>query len=419
MAARHKQVASTRSAALHRACEHFVMSREWLGRVLAATVAVVDDRRTNAEDLLRHLGRVERVGALTFDEAMDLQGSLYEDGTSESRAVFQLHGVTGRDGPWWALVEPNGYRLSLNENLLALAGASEAVSVFWNADADNRVLRVKDGRILSVFDPVIDADRLPADGRDLPFDTDPRAAALALLERWTSVAVGQVWFTTAVITFVVETATPRRSTLSESVMPAAAAAKAQTGARVPLRDPAAFLAPPPRSRPGVPTQWRVTLQDDRTVDVWAHRFARAGDDWVFLVAATVPADGPDEALVTVGAPVDPGQLQVVIARFPISAVKGLGKPWIRETSSTRRRVDRPPALTAPIASSVLPSCETPVTLDRRRPTGNSCGRCPSAGSGSAADSARLRCIVRKAWPSRPPSRATPRRPSLSQFAGRR
>lgn len=181
------------------------MRPNWLDGVMSATVAVVGDRRANAEDLLGRLGPVERHGVVTFSEAEGLQGSFYEDGTSESRAVFQLHSVSGRGFAWWGLPEPNGYRMSDTKTLLALAGGSEAVSVFWNVNSDMRVLRVEDGRILAAFDPLLEPDRVPADGRDLPFGVEnPRAASLSLLERWTGVAISQVWFATPKVTFIVE-----------------------------------------------------------------------------------------------------------------------------------------------------------------------------------------------------------------------
>lgn len=166
----------------------------WADEATEATVAVVSNGPSSDEALLARLGRVEVKDAMSFGAALELQGTLYDDGTFEARAVVQVARVPGNGGPWWVTVEPNGFRTSISETLLALAGRERAVSFFWNVNAVMRVLRVDNGRLVSEFDPLIDIDHVPEEGRDLPFGKQPGSAAFALVERWTGVSIGEDWF---------------------------------------------------------------------------------------------------------------------------------------------------------------------------------------------------------------------------------
>jgi hypothetical protein len=111
--------------------------------------------------------------------------------------------MTGPRGDWWVMVEPNGSRARSTAVLRALAAEKPAASFFWNVNAVMSVTRVERGRVVAKFDPLVEADRAPADARDLPFGDRPGAAALALLARWTGVTLTRRWFLGRKPTFVV------------------------------------------------------------------------------------------------------------------------------------------------------------------------------------------------------------------------
>jgi Family of unknown function (DUF6461) len=144
---------------------------------------------------------------MTFDAALALQGSFYDDGTFDDRAVFQVDRLRAANRPWWGLVEPNGFRASIDDLLLKLADGGHAVSFFWNVNAVMALLRVHNGGVVTSFDPLLDVEQATDEGPGLPFDEHPSAAAFALLERWTGVTITEAWFVVAKPTFVVETPT--------------------------------------------------------------------------------------------------------------------------------------------------------------------------------------------------------------------
>jgi uncharacterized protein DUF6461 len=164
----------------------------WADEATEATVAVVAADAGNAMELLERLGPTEDVGSMTFDAALDLQGSFYDDGTFDDRAVLQVD----RLGGWWGLVEPNGFRASFDTRLLALAGDRPAVSFFWNVNSVMSLLKVEGGSVVATFDPLFE------------FEDHPNARAFALVERWTGIAITEAWFTGSKPTFVVQTAAP-------------------------------------------------------------------------------------------------------------------------------------------------------------------------------------------------------------------
>jgi len=181
----------------------------WADGATEATVAVVADGASEPRDLLRRLGPTDDAGPMTFDAALELQGSFYDDHTFDDRAVFQVDRLRGRHGHRWGLVEPNGFRASFEDRLLKLARGGHAVSFFWNVNAVMSLLRVQDGGVVTSFDPLLDVEQAREEGADLPFgDEHPRAAALALVERWTGVTITEAWFVGAKRTFVVETPSP-------------------------------------------------------------------------------------------------------------------------------------------------------------------------------------------------------------------
>ena len=69
-------------------------------------------------------------------------------------------------------------------------------------------MRVEDGRVVTMFDPLLDVERASPESADLPFADSPGAASFALIERWTSLTITQMWVVGRKPTFVVRTATP-------------------------------------------------------------------------------------------------------------------------------------------------------------------------------------------------------------------
>lgn len=177
----------------------------WADEAIEATVAVVADGTPSAGELLARLGPVNGQGALHFDAALDLQGALYDDGTFDELAVVQAERLPGNGGAWWVTVEPNGFRARAESTLRALAAGRVAVSFYWNVNAVMYVLKVEGGHVVAGFDPLLDVERVPAQGLDLPFGDQPGAAAMALLERWSGVSITEPWFLGSKPTFIVQT----------------------------------------------------------------------------------------------------------------------------------------------------------------------------------------------------------------------
>jgi len=180
----------------------------WAEDATEATVAIVADGASDAATLLQRLGPTEEAGLMTFDGALDLQGSFYDDGTFDARAVFQVDRLSGTHGERWGLVEPNGFRTSFETRLLTLAANGRAVSFFWNVNAVMSLLRVERGSVAMVFDPLLYVEQARQQAADLPFDVHSSASAFAMIERWTGIAVTAAWFEGSKPTFVVQTATP-------------------------------------------------------------------------------------------------------------------------------------------------------------------------------------------------------------------
>jgi hypothetical protein len=177
----------------------------WVEEATEATVALVAGAVPTAEGFLGRLGAVEPQGEMTFDVALELQNSLYGDGSFDERAVFQATKLPGDGGDSWATLEPNGFRASIGRTLQSLAAEHQAVSHFWNVNAVMSLVRVQDGQVVAAFDPMIEVDHVPEEGRDLPFGEHPGAAALALMERWTGVSITEEWFVGSKPTFLVHT----------------------------------------------------------------------------------------------------------------------------------------------------------------------------------------------------------------------
>jgi len=103
---------------------------------------------------------------------------------SDDRAVVQLWPC----GEHLVVVEPYGFAGSLPETLLPIVVGRDAVSIYWNVNAQMQVTIVDLGEIVREFDPLMYDDG----GRPLPEedglgfgnpDRDVRGGALNVLER--------------------------------------------------------------------------------------------------------------------------------------------------------------------------------------------------------------------------------------------
>lgn len=108
----------------------------------------------------------------------------------EDRTVVQLW----RQGEHLIVAEPNGFAGSLPNTLLPMVGDRDAVSVYWNVNANMRVVVVDLGDIVRTFDPLMydDGDRPLAEEAGLGFgdpDNDVIGGALNVLERRTGVVL--------------------------------------------------------------------------------------------------------------------------------------------------------------------------------------------------------------------------------------
>lgn len=178
----------------------------WAENATEATVALVAAQVDTAAETLSALGAVTSCEPMSFIEALELQGSFYDDGTDAQQGLFQVDRLSGDGRDWWAIVEPNGFRLSLASNLLTVT-ADLGVAFFWNINAVMRVVKVDHEAVIADFDPLIDVDQIPDEGQDLPFESTPRSASMSLLERWTGVKITQSWFEASKPTLIVRAPT--------------------------------------------------------------------------------------------------------------------------------------------------------------------------------------------------------------------
>lgn len=180
------------------------MTDEWVHEIMAATVAVGCDVPSDTGALIARLGPATDCGRLTYWEAMENQGRLYNDGSFETRAVVQAGYLPGNGDEWWALLEPNGFRASDGEALRALSGRGIATAFYWNVNSVMALLKVADDQVTK-FNPLLEPEKAPEEGHDLPFgNRNPYAAALALIKRWTGVAIERDWVLAEKDTFLVE-----------------------------------------------------------------------------------------------------------------------------------------------------------------------------------------------------------------------
>jgi hypothetical protein len=321
---------------------------QWADGLLAVGLAAVADAVGEPRDLLELLGVVHEHGEMGFWDAFELQGSLYETGAADARAVFQIDRVPGRDGIWWVLVEPNGFRTSLDHVLRRLAGRGTAVSLFWNANSDMRVQRIVAGELVATFDPVLDVDQVPTEGRDLPFGVSaPRLAGLELLERWADVRFTREWLEAPRQTFSVDVPSNpdppavqavRDPDLSGrfsrfSVAPGVHDARElRTEPRDASRMPGFAVARPdfsaqPGLRPlfGESSVWDVEFDDGRRLGVEADRCVVSETELIFEVLLAVDTNLP-EPIASHCRQLTP-HLAAYQRRFPLADVKGaFGRP---------------------------------------------------------------------------------------------
>lgn len=176
----------------------------WVAQATEATIAVVAARGTVSQ-LLERLGPVAEHGNLSFQEALELQGSLYDNDTFDHLAVVQCDELPGHGETWAVTVEPNGFRASSEESLMQLAAGAPAASFFWNVNAVMRFLWIGDGDLRVAFDPLLEPETAPVEAAGLDFEDQPAPSSMALLERLTGVMIKEEWFLDAKPTFVIST----------------------------------------------------------------------------------------------------------------------------------------------------------------------------------------------------------------------
>jgi Family of unknown function (DUF6461) len=72
---------------------------------------------------------------------------------------YQRIVLATQTGDWTVLYEANDYQGTRPEVLRALSDRTEAVSVFYNVNADRRFCYAVDGELLTSFDPMAPARR--------------------------------------------------------------------------------------------------------------------------------------------------------------------------------------------------------------------------------------------------------------------
>ncbi len=116
--------------------------------------------------------------------------------TGGAEAVVQAEELAG----WLVLVEPGGWLLTDHALLAAVSAGGEAVSVFWNVNADMQFAYARQGVVLRSFDALLldqsaVGEPLPEEaGLDFGRPRIPvRARMLELAERITGVTLDEDW----------------------------------------------------------------------------------------------------------------------------------------------------------------------------------------------------------------------------------
>jgi len=161
-------------------------ARAFLQGVDALTLAVTSG--LDAEQRVREvIGHPVEESTDDFDTAMD-KGWL----GAPNRVPIQFDSAPGGS----ILIEPNGYLMSAYAAEMTRSGG-DLVSVYWqDATGRDTVTFARDGRLIRVFETYAreDAEGTPQPEEDgLPWDTDPRGAMVALVERIALRRVTEDW----------------------------------------------------------------------------------------------------------------------------------------------------------------------------------------------------------------------------------
>jgi hypothetical protein len=147
----------------------------WAEKIEAVGVVVI--RGGDREAVLNALGaKRETEKLVTFSEA--------EAAWSDDAVPLQVW----TSGDAVVVVEPNGYRSSLADTLEKMAPGKDAVSVFWNFNAEMQIMVLAAGKLVRTFDPLMydDGESPLAEEAGLSFgseDADLKAASMAFVER--------------------------------------------------------------------------------------------------------------------------------------------------------------------------------------------------------------------------------------------
>lgn len=128
--------------------------------------------------------------------------------------------AVGQFGDWAVAVEPNGFQGTRPEVLRALTTDNgKAISIYWNENADNELVYVVDGKVVTALDMIMYPEE-GATGTDphaldpylagLEFgpgtghDADPFTAGLAVAERITGVRLDRDWLSARHLQVIIE-----------------------------------------------------------------------------------------------------------------------------------------------------------------------------------------------------------------------
>jgi hypothetical protein len=159
---------------------------EWADSAEALTVALA---KGISEQTMRTALVLDPKSAFeaNFSEALDRQDHRGEG------YIVQIDEVGG----WLAVIEPNGFLLSLPEIIVPMSRHGHVISAFWNVNSAMEFILAVGGRVRRRFDPLLytaDEDALPEES-GLPFGHPghPRAAALTLIARLTGATLTADW----------------------------------------------------------------------------------------------------------------------------------------------------------------------------------------------------------------------------------
>lgn len=116
-------------------------------RLMAVAITLVDLRQAQVLDALQPRRELPR--PLTFGEAIN--ATLGIDDFAWGTGLAQLDGI----GRWTVVIEPNGWRCSVPDELAAMFANATAMNVFWNVNSVMSCCLVREGVVVRAFDGLL------------------------------------------------------------------------------------------------------------------------------------------------------------------------------------------------------------------------------------------------------------------------